>query len=386
MTPPVVVAGGLLLMEPSSGTAAFWVLAAGGASLGATLRLVVQPLRDALGAERKSLVAAEQELSTQRAELDVRSRLARALDATTNEGEALRIGLRAIAEAAPGSDITLLLSLPDGPRVGWRVDLVGGEPGAAVPLPGTPACAALASGATVTTTTGALEACAHIDHHQHESCVACVPLGSGAGTIGVVSLVTAPGEPLSVRSLDQVAWIAEQTARHCGRHRRREGTSLTEQPDALTGLPARPALTAHLRELVRSLTPFCLALVRVDRFDELDDDSDADAAAVTAAQALVETVRPVDFISRIESGGFAVILPDCTAAQAVAVMERLRENLVLLLTDGHTPLITCSSGVVESRAAGSLEEVIELASEACDEAGEAGGNRVWVWSERASNT
>jgi CBS-domain-containing membrane protein len=95
--PSVLVAAALLTLQPPSGSAALLVLAGAAVSFVTTLRFVVQPLQEASATTRASLLEAEQDLSVQRAELDVRSRLERALDATTNEGEALRIGLRAMA-------------------------------------------------------------------------------------------------------------------------------------------------------------------------------------------------------------------------------------------------------------------------------------------------
>ena len=58
----------------------------------------------------------------------------------------LRTGLRAVSELVPDAEISLLLNVPDEPRIGWSVQLSGGALDAAVPVPSTPTCSTRQSG------------------------------------------------------------------------------------------------------------------------------------------------------------------------------------------------------------------------------------------------
>jgi diguanylate cyclase (GGDEF)-like protein len=373
------------LVDPQGPVAASIVAAAAALSFLSTWRFVLRPISSQLASARRDATRAQTDYLAERRDRELRTRLERALREASTETQALRVGLRGVAEAVPEAGVTLLLAVPGEPRIGWRIELRRGELEEATPFEGTPTCTALSTGRTTATTTRSLEACEHLLVDQNdETCATCVPLRAGGHTIGSVCVTTAPGEPLDATMTGRLEWVAECIAQRAAAHRRENGTSMAGSGDPLTGLPSTSELRTQLRDLVRSLTPFCFAIVEIDRLDDLDGE-DADAALVVTAQALTETVRPDDVLCRLDRSRFAAVLPNCSSDQAVAVMERLRENLVLMLTDGDTPLITCSAGVVESRQASSLEEIVQLATSACDDARLAGGNRVAVWDSRTSS-
>jgi diguanylate cyclase (GGDEF)-like protein len=378
LAPPSLVAVAVWLLDAPGSTAALLILLSAALSCWVTVRHVLEPVQGALHTARADHARARLDLAAEQADQDLRNRLERALRGSASEPASLRIGLRAVAEAVPQAEVTLLLNVPDEPRIGWQVALRGGELEQAEPVPGAPTCAALAQGAAVVTTAASLEACGHLSELDSGAAAACVPMPAAERTIGSVCVTTAPGEPLDARTLELVRWIVERTGHRTAEHRSARGPISPNRTDPLTGLPSAAALRPHLREMVRSLSPFCLAVVEIDRFEELDSDEDADAALVWVAQALCETLRPDDMICRLDQVGFAAVLRQCSAEQAVAVMERFREGLVLLLAEDAGMHLSCSAGVVESQQATSLEEIVDLAMTACDEAAEAGGNRVAV--------
>ena len=109
----------------------------------------------------------------------------------------------------------------------------------------------------------------------------------------------------------------------------------------------------------------------------IDERLAADAALRTLADVLCATLRPDDVICRLDGARFAAVLHGCTADQATAALERVRESLVLALADepDEHP-VTFSAGVVASQRATSLGQIVELAEAACERAMVAGGNRV----------
>lgn len=378
IAPGVVVAGLTVVLDPSTAVASALVLSAAVLTCWVVVQHVVRPLTAAIHTTRGEHARTQFELLEQRADQDLRARLERALRNADSEPAALRVGMRAVAEAAPDAEVSLLLNVPDEPRIGWKVDLIGGELDTADPVPGTPGCSALAEGTSIVATAASLEACAHLQDLAGEVSAACVPLRAAEGTIGTVCVTTAPGEPLDPATLERIEWIVERTGFRTAEHRVSRGPVATARPDPLTGLPGPDALRPHLRDMVRSLSPFCLARIEIDRFDDLETDEDADAALVWVAEALCETLRPDDMICRVEGGGFAAVLRQCSADQAASVMERMREGLVLLLTQEADLRVSCSAGVVESHQATSLDEIVDLATAACDRARSGGGNRVAI--------
>ncbi|CAN5464984.1 hypothetical protein BH10ACT3_BH10ACT3_22140 [soil metagenome] len=382
---PAGAAALILIAEPPV-WAAILVMALGvAAAVVLTIRLVVRPLTASAITASLQRSQMELQLLDERADRDFRERLDQALSMTEAEPATLRTGLRAVAELIPEADISLLLSVPDEPRVGWQVRLVRGALEPAMPLEGTPHCLALAkSTTTMTMSSSALDACAHLQDPMLEVSATCIPLRLGDRTLGTVCVTSAPGELIEPAVLERIEWAIDRTGVRVAEQRLQRGPSIAGRPDPVTGLPGPSALRHQLRDLVRTLSPFCVAIVAVDAYDEMRyDHSDevAEDALRLVADVLCTTLRPDDLVCRIDGPRFAVVLAECTARQATAAMERVRESLALVLTMEADPPFTCSAGIVESHRATSLEEIVELASGACIEAHSAGGNRVSLAGE-----
>lgn len=381
-----LLAAALIVVLDLPAAADFVVMAVGVAvAVVLTRALVVRPLLDAVVRTNLDRAALEVVLHEERADRDFRDRLERALQLTPAEPATLCTGLRAVAEILPEADVSLLLNVPGEPRVGWEVRLVDGSLEPAVPLEGTPTCGALAGSTTVVAaSSNALDACAHLHDPGVEVSATCIPLRLGDTTLGSVCITNAPGETPDHRTLELAEWAVERTGVRVSEQRLQRGPSRAGRPDPVTSLPGPAALRHQLRDLVRTLSPFCVAVISIDEFDQLryqHGDAEADDALRIAADVLCTTLRPDDLVCRLDGPRFAVVLAECTAGQATAALERVRESLALLLAAEGDPPFTCSAGIVESHRATSLEQILELAGEACVSSHDAGGNRVTLAPE-----
>ena len=123
--------------------------------------------------------------------------------------------------------------------------------------------------------------------------------------------------------------------------------------DHLTGLANRRRFERQLeREVGRTLRygrPFCLLLLDIDRFKEVNDSyghEAGDEAIKYLARTLQEGTRGIDLAARIGGEEFAVILTETSLDEAMEVAERLRVaiNSVKIPVVGH---IAASFGVAE---------------------------------------
>lgn len=377
---PSVAAALLVALGDLDGAALVVALVLGWAcAVAATFTFVVRPLVGQLVAARLTSDDLAAELATERADRDFRSRFERALAQTDAEPAALRCALQAVSELCPESDCALLLAVPDEPRVGWTVRLLDGQLLPARPISDTPGCSALASGHTVAVTSSAeMGACAHLVDPTMEVSGLCVPLRLGDRVLGVVSLMGPPGEKLPGPTVHTLEWLVDHTGARIADQRRHRGPSVAGREDPVTGLPGAGSLERNLREMVRSLTPFCLAVVDLDDFGELraeHGDDEGDETLRLMADTLRLTLRPQDLVCRMDGARFGVLLGNCSGPQASAAMERVREALVLAIAADEGPVFTFSAGIVESHRAESIEDLLEQARSAAKEAHASGGNR-----------
>jgi diguanylate cyclase (GGDEF)-like protein len=87
-------------------------------------------------------------------------------------------------------------------------------------------------------------------------------------------------------------------------------------------------------------------------------------------------LRREDLACRYGGEEFVVVLPRCSVGDAVGVLERVQEQLVLSLTQGEVPPFTVSSGVAEAGADDTLEGVVRAADAALLQAKAKGRNRI----------
>jgi len=104
--------------------------------------------------------------------------------------------------------------------------------------------------------------------------------------------------------------------------------------DALTGLANRRSFdVALLREIdrvARSGEPALLLALDIDHFKRVNDTYGhlaGDQVLKAVAGALIDSVRPMDFVARVGGEEFAIILPNCPSAFGETVAERVRRRV-----------------------------------------------------------
>ena len=112
---------------------------------------------------------------------------------------------------------------------------------------------------------------------------------------------------------------------------RLDAMSLT---DALTGLGNRRQLDRRVSdELARASryhTPLALLLIDVDRLKDINDRGGhqaGDRALKLVAKAIATAARKTDSVARFGGDEFALLAPETTAEDAMALAERIREHV-----------------------------------------------------------
>jgi diguanylate cyclase (GGDEF)-like protein len=155
--------------------------------------------------------------------------------------------------------------------------------------------------------------------------------------------------------------------------------------DELTGLINR----RHMRELMeqerqrcaRSGQTYCLAKLDIDDFkrvNEVHGQAAGDAALRALAQEAQRQVRASDVLARWSGEEFMLMLPDTRLLLARGGLERLLQKLAGLRVDAPAgPIaVSLSAGLAEHRAGDSVEQTLERAAAALEEAKAHGGNGV----------
>lgn len=125
--------------------------------------------------------------------------------------------------------------------------------------------------------------------------------------------------------------------------------------DPLTGLANRRsfelALTREVDRVARSGESALLLMIDIDHFKRVNDShghAAGDQVIRAVAQALADSVRPMDLTARIGGEEFAVLLPNCPAAFGPQVAARVRQRVaaavVTLPLDGQQLAVTVSVG------------------------------------------
>lgn len=157
--------------------------------------------------------------------------------------------------------------------------------------------------------------------------------------------------------------------------------------DSLTGIFNRRAFDETITDLTNRSGSgdfvFSLLMVDIDHFKKFNDTHGhlaGDKVLVYVATLLKNGVKGSDTVARYGGEEFAVLLPETSRANAIAVAEDLCKKInskVLTAGNGNQlGRITVSIGVSSSCADRSREDIIERADKALYSAKESGRNRV----------
>ena len=121
--------------------------------------------------------------------------------------------------------------------------------------------------------------------------------------------------------------------------------------DPLTGVANRRAWDEALAAISSASTPhhgsWCLAIIDLDRFKEVNESSGltgGDLVLVEAAQALARAVRQNDLVARLGGDEFGVLLSGVSLIEALAVLERVRAAIADAPVATSQPAVTASIG------------------------------------------
>ncbi|MCR4267760.1 sensor domain-containing diguanylate cyclase [Nitratireductor sp. ZSWI3] len=102
--------------------------------------------------------------------------------------------------------------------------------------------------------------------------------------------------------------------------------------DQLSGLfnrmAFRDAAEIRLKDVRDQGAPVALLMIDIDHFKAINDGyghAAGDAVIAAVAGRAAACLRPLDVIGRIGGEEFAILLPDCTRSQALAIAERIRQ-------------------------------------------------------------
>ena len=144
-------------------------------------------------------------------------------------------------------------------------------------------------------------------------------------------------------------------------------TQLQAMTDGLTGLMNRRSFENRARALRSNGVDYAFVMADLDHFKGLNDahgHETGDRALRVFAETLRESVRTEDLVCRYGGEEFTVLLPGVDLAEAVEIMERVRETLARTTRRGDVPSFTASYGVAESNVAADFEDLLLRADRA----------------------
>ncbi|MCU7858518.1 MAG: diguanylate cyclase [Candidatus Thiodiazotropha sp. (ex Lucinoma kastoroae)] len=152
--------------------------------------------------------------------------------------------------------------------------------------------------------------------------------------------------------------------------------------DSLTGLYSRRYFIGELKQCCSKLrhfdTPFCLVMLDLDHFRQVNDrfgHEAGDQVLRTVSERIQGCLREVDFAARWGEEEFVILAPNTTREEIGLLIERLQEKI------SSTPIesvasVTASYGVVCPVREGSPDALIKRVEQATHTARTAGQNCV----------
>ena len=344
---------------------------------------VIRPLRRE--ADRARLVSTQREeaLVVQSRRQEFETALHRAMEMAGTIDEVYRTMSKAMAVGVPNLDVELLLADSSEAHLKLAVAVGGDERRARCDVVTPRDCPAIRRAQTLMfSSSEALDACPHLENRQAGPCSAvCVPVSVGGRSIGVLHAATNPASPPTAPDATTLEAIATQSGTHIGMLRVMEATHLQAATDPLTGLLNRRSLENRAHELIRTGTPFALAMGDLDHFKKLNDTFGHDAgdrALRAFSQTLRASLRDEDLICRYGGEEFVIVFPRRSAEDAGRALMRVQQELVVSVARGNMAPVTVSFGVAHSEQENSLEELCRIADAALFRAKREGRDRIII--------
>ena len=209
----------------------------------------------------------------------------------------------------------------------------------------------------------------------------CVPVGIGGKSAGVLHAMGPDGEAPSLGSIETLELISRKTGERIAMLRALALSETEAKTDPLTGLMNRRSLESAVQRLANNGRRYVIAYGDLDHFKLLNDvhgHDTGDRALRLFAGVLGDCVRPGDFVARYGGEEFVIMLPECTRSDAVAVLERVRDQLEVAVHNESAPSFTVSFGVAASAFDRTFGETLEIADQALLRAKAEGRNRIVV--------
>jgi diguanylate cyclase (GGDEF)-like protein len=212
-----------------------------------------------------------------------------------------------------------------------------------------------------------------------------VPIEVEARIWGGLSVAAHDPGALPPGSEQRLADIAELLATAVSHTEARLQLAAQASLDALTGLANHAAfhrcVEIEAGRALRHGRPLALAIIDVDHFKFINDSRGhqvGDRVLEGVARRLSSVVRSEDVLGRIGGDEFALLLPETTAVEAHAVIERARELVAAEPLHDRTR-VSISAGVCDVGHARSGDDLLRLADTALYWSKAHGRNVAWVY-------
>lgn len=186
-----------------------------------------------------------------------------------------------------------------------------------------------------------------------------------------------------VKPISDARLVASVRARAA---RARKVAELMHQ-DSLTGLlkhsSIKDRLTQELDRANRQGTPMAVAMVDIDFFKKVNDSwghPTGDQVIKTLGHLLRQRLRKQDSIGRYGGEEFLAVLPECSAADAMRLLDDIRQRFgeVSFAHKGESFSVTLSAGIACSAQFHSASDLLAAADAALYEAKHGGRNQVRI--------